>query len=155
MDRREALKKMAAGGATVVGASTILSNVAFANGGTPGCAPTGSVSLSYSSTGTTVTIGASPTVSCPCGSSQPDVTYQWTGGAASNGSVVISTPNGTTYPAAYPWSLTVTVECLDASGDPVCASYSTSGTVTKTANGNNYTFAPASPPSGSLTSGSC
>ena len=39
MDRREALKKMAVGGATVVGASVVLSNVAFADGGTIGSRP--------------------------------------------------------------------------------------------------------------------
>ena len=37
MDRREALKKMAVGGVTIVGASSVLSSTAFADGGTPNC----------------------------------------------------------------------------------------------------------------------
>lgn len=56
MDRREALKKMAVSGATVVGASVVLSNVAFADGGTVNCRPSGlpspTITLTPSATNT-------------------------------------------------------------------------------------------------------
>jgi hypothetical protein len=41
VDRREALKKMAVGGVTVIGASSVMSNMAFADGGSANCQPQG------------------------------------------------------------------------------------------------------------------
>ena len=88
MDRREALKKMAVGGATLVGASAVMTNLAFADSGSPGCfsaygtaytaasLATASVVRSGNSSNGTVTItfaAFSPT--CPTGCGTPSVTY--------------------------------------------------------------------------------
>jgi hypothetical protein len=168
MDRREALKKMAVGGATVVGASTVMSSVAFANPGTANCAASASVALSYSTTGNTAAITVSVTgVSCPCppgNPSSPQVTYNlsspalgtWLSAITSTTNVLTmpmpnNPPLGVGYPYTRSWTVLVRVRCLDRNGQPVCATFEASGTTTKTANGNNPTFTPASPPSGSVT----
>ena len=88
MDRREALKKMAVGGATVVGASVVLSNVAFADGGTVNSRPTGIAggSVSFLPATTTskntrtvaATLTAIPAGLCPYGTpSTPRREYAW------------------------------------------------------------------------------
>jgi hypothetical protein len=47
VDRREALKKMAAGGVTVIGASAVMSNMAFADFGSANCTPQGTQTLVF------------------------------------------------------------------------------------------------------------
>ena len=87
MDRREALKKMAVGGASVVGASVVLSNVAFADSGTTKCrhpyaAATFTATLTRAGTlnlsgRAIVTVGGVPGP-CPCGGATPNISYAFT-----------------------------------------------------------------------------
>lgn len=90
MDRREALKKMAVGGATAIGASAVLSSVAFADGGSkPTCRPTPATSstltaaitgsgkswISITPSVSTFTPAACPGV--PCKAATASVQYRW------------------------------------------------------------------------------
>jgi hypothetical protein len=84
MDRRDAIKKLAAGGAIAAGASTVLStnDVAFAASppgtglsGVPG--PGESLPIDYDqNTNGTVTVGDGSTVTC-VGGGTPTITYAW------------------------------------------------------------------------------
>ena len=84
MDRREALKKMAVGGASVVGASVVLSNVAFADSGTTKCRHPYATPAFFTAVLTrpffvfgnaVVTVGGIPVAACPCGGAPPTITY--------------------------------------------------------------------------------
>ena len=84
MDRRDALKKMAAGGTAVVGASVVLSTLAFADSGTVKCRHTYTTAASFTAVLTrpannrgraVVTVGGIPVGACPCGGAPPIITY--------------------------------------------------------------------------------
>ena len=106
MDRRDALKKMAAGGATIVGASMVLSSVAFADGGTKNSRPTGTAGgtsptltaalTTSKSTRTinTLAVDATPAGACPFGSpTTPRKEFAW--------SIVAGTTSGTITGTAF------------------------------------------------------
>lgn len=155
---------MAVGGVTVVGASTAMSRVAFASAGSTTCAGSGSVAITYSTTGNSATISVAVTnVACPCPAgvpSSPQVSYllnsppynSLLGVTSWTNTLVIPMPNNPPggYPMTRSWTVIVTVQCLDGNGQPVCATFLANGTVTKTANGNASTFSPSTPASGSV-----
>ena len=137
VDRREALKKLAAGGAVAAGATAVLSSTAFANPGTQNCAAGGSYAVSATFSGSTATLTATPaSVSCPCGTSTPaSTTFAWvldlTTGAGN--SIAKSLGNGN-----KDWTLTVTVRCRDRKSRLVCATSSFTGIV-KVNGGTDFT----------------
>jgi hypothetical protein len=117
MDRREALKKLAVGGATAAGLTAVMTSTAFANGGTINSIPPGSPLQSATATrlgGTvTCTLGISPPT-CPFG----------TPTTARVDSAFALTPIGaaTASPAENTWvasrnPLAVTVTGLPGDGD--------------------------------------
>jgi hypothetical protein len=98
MDRREALKKLGIGGATVAGASLIMSSPASADSGSPNCrytytAPataTISITRPQNSQVRFQLSVSSPTGSCPCGGS-PTITYAFRAVLTDNGSATFGT----------------------------------------------------------------
>lgn len=136
MDRREALKKLAVGGAAAAGVTAVMTSTAFANPGTQDCKPTqGSYSTTGTTTSSTATISVTTTVAAacpgtPCGGADTTlVSYTWTGGVVQTGgtSIVVTPGQGNT----VPWSLTVTVRCRDRNGQLTCSRKLFNGTVAR------------------------
>lgn len=163
MDRREALKKMAAGGATVVGASVVLSNVAFADGGTPRNRGTGIPStVSVTASGLPNQKSFTSTITVPSGFSclSPRTTrvdtyltvisnpnnflVSNTGTAYTNGrsALTFTVDNGAAFPVP---TSTITVRffarfvCVGATNAWSCYSWDIVYTITNPNNGNNIT----------------
>lgn len=104
MDRREALKKMAVGGATVVGASVVLTNTAFSDSGTVRCRFTFGVNASFTATLTRpangqargqVTVTPPTGGSCGCGGA-PTFSYAFSVTLTDNTSVTVNSGGGAT-----------------------------------------------------------
>jgi hypothetical protein len=147
MDRRDALKKLGMGGATVVGASMIVSSPALANPGTNDCAATGgnptvtaqrnSGNATNGGYSLTINYTGLGTISCPCPGSPPaslvGVPTGWLLGATSAPDGLSATwaslSNGT-----FDFSFSIRVRCLDGASQPVCAIWSGGGSVTINAN---------------------
>ena len=134
MDRRDALKKMAATGVIVSGASAIVSSTAFADGGTPNSLPNtgGGGTISFTGTphknrgrvtvGLSFSLGTVPTGSCPDPTVPPTREYRYDGSISSSGwlqSLPGSSVNLGTVSTA---TVTVTVRWI-CGGDWKCESY--------------------------------
>lgn len=161
MDRREALKKLGMGGATLLGASAVMSSPAFADSGTVNCrytygtAATTTITLTRpaNNTASVAVTTTAPAGSCPCGAG-PTVTYAYyaalTGNATvpatSGGWVANTTFNATNLAIGggnsafgYNVQVGVRVQCSDKNGNPtfICRFYSASGTNGPTTIGPN------------------
>ena len=143
MDRREALKKLAVGGATAAGLTAVMTSTAFANPGTANCAASGTPTVTGSRNGSagniTLTLGvAGVTCPCPGGGTASLVsapTWQLNGNGPT--SQTASAPYSAFWNAQgtfINWNYTVNfrVRCLDRNGQPVCALFSGSGTASHT-----------------------
>ncbi len=165
MDRREALKKMAAGGATVVGASMVLSNVAFADKGTPKKQGTNiplatDLVVTFVSSANQKSFDSAISVpnswSCPAGSTKRVDTYLTgsnagytvsnTGASYVNTRTAIITTVSTTNNAAFPLGNTTIVlqfyarfVCVSASNAWNCFLYTVTYVVNNPGGGNNLT----------------
>lgn len=103
MDRRQALRRLAAGGAVVGTTSTVMSTVAFADGGTVACRPaapaaTPTFALSSNASSVRIQVSGLGTTTCPgCagGSVVPVVQNLWTLDAAS-APLIVRNGSGTT-----------------------------------------------------------
>jgi hypothetical protein len=138
MDRRDALKKLGMGGATVVGATMVMSTPALAQAGTPGCAATNlTLSISASQTGNGggqnpdafVTFTPTTTTNCPC--NDPAAIPSLTVTSASIGTV--TAPGPTVGPLGngnnYSYSVTIRANCLDGGNIAVCSTATVTGTI--------------------------
>ena len=133
MDRRDALKKMAAGGATVVGASVVLSNLAFADSGTVKCRHTYTTAASFTAVlrrpradraRAVVTVGGPPAGACPCGGAPPIVAYAFSVTLSDASSVTRNSGGGAT--AAWQASNTFNTGGLNIGGGTSPFNYSVS-----------------------------
>jgi len=85
MDRRDALKKLGMGGATVIGATAVLSSPAFADSGSPNCfysydtAATATVIITRPSNNNASFAVTTTPPSGTCGCGTPVVTWQYYG----------------------------------------------------------------------------
>lgn len=171
MDRREALKRLAVGGATAVGATAIMTSTAFGASGTQNCAaleanPTVTVAQDGNAGPGNATITLTLTTSpfpfnCPslCGHGGPatlvlPVSTTWTLNGASPTSQPtdvsaqwVSQGNGTP-----PFTVSFKVQCIDRTGDAVCSTYAGTGNIFL--NGNSAPSIPQQP-IGSLAYGNC
>lgn len=144
MDRRDALKKLGMGGATVVGATMVVSSPALAADGTPTCvASSGTLSITAvpvpEQGGPTVTLTitvAANDIVCPCQSPGTAPTIATSGWSLSTGSPSGSTATSASWTgvgnkANFNYSVTVKLTCLDSGSKTVCSSgtFSGSGTV--------------------------
>lgn len=151
MDRREALKKVGAGGAALVGTSLVISSPVFAFAApTVTGAPTITLTKDNAST---ATIGASgfPEGSCPESAtnlndvpSRGTPTYSWTdpgGGPDGSGTAVTSTINWATG-TVVTVTVTVAYTCLYTPPNSTTQSYSWSQPFTSGGNGGSGVFTP-------------
>lgn len=118
MDRRDALKKLAVGGAIAASAPAILSRAAFADSGTSSCFYSYTSPAKFTATlGTrrasgkanvSVTIGTAPSGSCQCGGAAPTITYAIAIKLTGTSTDYVSTGTGNPNPASWVASNTLT-----------------------------------------------
>jgi hypothetical protein len=139
MDRRDALKKLGMGGATVVGASVILSSPAFAATGTAACAAqVGNPTISVTKTGNasqsqasiTITYTGLGSIVCPCVGpatlvGSPDL-WTFNGVSRSPGSSATWTGLGS---GTFNYSFRLKVRCLDRGNVALCTYWTGGGTI--------------------------
>ena len=153
MDRRDALKKLGLGGATIIGASAVSSSPAFADSGTVNCrytystAATAAITLTRpaNNSGRFLVTTTPPAGSCPCGTASPIVSYSFYGALTDNSTATASSGGwiaGSTFDSgtlaigggnssfAYNVQVGVRVQCRDKNGQltAVCRFRSVSGT---------------------------
>ncbi len=131
MDRREALKKLAAGGAVAAGATAVMTSTAYADGGTSGCRPTGlpapAVTLTPAITGlgknavqitsSISSVGLATCSSCKAGVTPTQVVqYRWTVDGNSLVSIFGVSTGGTAISGGFQSSLTNPVFLRNTSG---------------------------------------
>jgi hypothetical protein len=125
VDRREALKKMAAGGVTVIGASAVISSSVFADGGSPGSQPTNCATFPTApwttDNGITITMTAAATT-CPVDFT-PTTEYSY---AVNNSLVVRSDATPSTVLTQSSFTTTSTVR-VTSSGSTVAITGSPTG----------------------------
>ena len=150
MDRREALKKLAAGGAVAAGATAVMTNTAFAANGSADCPPSSSTYnvTAAAGSGNSVTftanlVSAAPTCGCGTGTFQtgPTTQYAWTIGSdlSTSQTFNLTTPNKPN--PATAWQLIVTVRCIDRRGRTLCSRVTLTGTVSRDSSASpTYTF---------------
>lgn len=148
MDRRDALKKLGMGGATIVGASMVVSSPAFAADGTPTCGLTGAVNLSITSSeaGDVTSIGVAPgAATCPCSGAAPGIaTSSWTLSKGTLTSLPTANPatwTGVTGNADY--TVTVRLTCEDGGSKNVCSTANITGRLQQGPTPGTLTFAAA------------
>ena len=125
MDRRDALKKLGMGGATIVGVSMIVSTPAFASPGTEAdvaTAVTGFVRVVRTGSNRDTTFALQNVlVSCPqSGGSYDLASVAWFNGVTGVDSTSVREPNGS---SSYTRRISFRVRCSDRNGLDVCAAY--------------------------------
>jgi hypothetical protein len=164
MDRRDALKKLGMGGATVVGATMVMSSPAFAEPGTPTCAAnsgnpavtiSGSGNANLSAAQVTITMSGVTGVTgvnCPCTgtATASGAPYDWRLAGAAPASILGNTATWTGLNATTrAYTFRIRVRCTDSASipSPVCAIWTGGGNVTTGSGGSGSTI---TQPTGSL-----
>ena len=143
MDRRDALKKLGMGGATVVGATMVISSPALANPGTQDCAATSGAPDITSGTGTgsgsntqlVLTYAGLGTIACGCPGSPTLVS----GPTFAFPAATLASATNTTNPSVWTdipatqstFTVTLRVRCIDPNGLPVCSIVTANGTASR------------------------
>jgi hypothetical protein len=149
MDRRDALKKLGMGGATVVGATMIVSSPALANPGTQDCAAGAGAPEMTAATGTgsgsntqlILTYVGLGSITCGC----PGAPTLESGPTFAFPAGILSSPTNTTNPsiwtgvpaAASDFTVTLRVRCIDPNGLAVCSIVTATGNASR--NGSTLT----------------